>query len=105
MSEFKNVTAVKKANVYFDGKVTSRTVIFEDGERKTLGIMLPGDYEFGTGDKEIMEMLGGSMDVKLPNTDKFVTYKEGESFTVPANSKFSLIVKEVADYCCSYIKE
>ena len=105
MSEFKNVTAVKKANVYFDGKVTSRTVIFEDGERKTLGIMLPGDYEFGTGDKEIMEILGGSMDVKLPDSDKFVTYKEGESFEVPANSKFSLVVKEVADYCCSYIKE
>ena len=105
MSEFKNVTAVKKANVYFDGKVTSRTVIFEDGERKTLGIMLPGDYEFGTGDKEIMEVLGGSMDVKLPGSDNFVTYKEGESFTVPANSKFSLVIKEVADYCCSYIKE
>lgn len=105
MSEFKNVTAVKKANVYFDGKVTSRTIIFEDGERKTLGIMLPGDYEFGTGDKEIMEILGGSMDVKLLGSDNFVTYKEGESFTVPANSKFSLVVKEVADYCCSYIKE
>jgi uncharacterized protein YaiE (UPF0345 family) len=105
MSEFTNVTAVKKANVYFDGKVTSRTVIFEDGERKTLGIMLPGDYEFGTGDKEVMEVLGGSMGVKLPDSDKFVIYKEGESFTVPANSKFNLIVKEVADYCCSYIKE
>jgi len=105
MSEFKNVTAVKKANVYFEGKVTSRTVIFEDGERKTLGIMLPGDYEFGTGDKEVMEILGGSMDVKLPGSDKFVTYKEGESFEVPANSKFSLEVREVADYCCSYIKE
>ena len=105
MSEFKNVTAVKKANVYFDGKVTSRTIIFEDGVRKTLGIMLPGDYEFGTGDKEVMEILGGAMEVKLPGSDKFVTYKEGESFTVPANSKFSLVVKEVADYCCSYIKE
>nr|WP_312289640.1 pyrimidine/purine nucleoside phosphorylase [Clostridium chromiireducens] len=105
MSEFKNVTAVKKANVYFEGKVTSRTIIFEDGERKTLGIMLPGDYEFGTGDKEIMEILGGSMDVKLPDSDKFVTYKEGDTFAVPANSKFSLVIKEVADYCCSYIKE
>lgn len=105
MNEFKNVTAVKKANVYFDGKVTSRTIMFEDGERKTLGIMLPGDYEFGTGDKELMEILGGSMEVKLPDSDKFVTYKEGESFTVPANSKFNLIIKEVADYCCSYIKE
>ena len=105
MGEFKNVTAVKKANAYFDGKVTSRTIVFEDGERKTLGIMLPGDYEFGTGDKEAMEILGGAMDVKLPGSDKFVTYKEGDTFIVPANSKFSLIVKEVADYCCSYIKE
>lgn len=104
MNEFKNVTAVKKANIYFDGKVTSRTVIFEDGERKTLGIMLPGDYEFSTGDKEIMEILAGSMDVKLPGEDKFVTYKEGEEFIVPANSKYSLIIKEVADYCCSYLK-
>lgn len=105
MSEFKNVTVVKKANVYFDGKVTSRTVILEDGERKTLGIMLQGEYEFATGAKELMEVLGGSLDVKLPGADSYVTYKEGESFEVPANSKFQLIVKEVADYCCSYINE
>lgn len=103
MSEFNNVTAVKKANVYFDGKVTSRTIVFEDGERKTLGIMLPGEYEFGTGAKEVMEVLGGSLDVKLPGADNFVTYKEGETFEVSANSKFQLVVKEVADYCCSYI--
>ena len=45
MTEFKNVTVVKKANVYFDGKVTSRTVLFADGTKKTLGIMMPGDYE------------------------------------------------------------
>lgn len=105
MSEFKNVTAIKKANIYFDGKVTSRTVILENNEKKTLGIMLPGDYEFSTGDKEVMEILTGSMDVKLPGQDKFVTFKEGESFTVPANSTFNLIVKDVVDYCCSYIKE
>lgn len=105
MNEFNNVTAIKKANVYFDGKVTSRTIVFQDGERKTLGIMLPGEYEFGTNAKEIMEVLGGSLDVKLPETDNFVTYKEGEAFEVPANSKFQLIVKEVADYCCSYIND
>ena len=28
--DFKNVTVIKKANVYFDGKVTSRTVLFEN---------------------------------------------------------------------------
>lgn len=104
MKEFTNVTAVKKANVYFEGKVTSRTVLFPDGTKKTLGIMLPGEYEFGTGDKEIMEVLGGSMDVKLPGETAFRTYREGDSYEVPANSKFSLVIREVADYCCSYVK-
>ncbi len=103
--EFKNVTAVKKANIYFEGKVTSRTIIFQDGERKTLGIMLPGDYEFSTGDKEVMEVLTGSMDIKISGEDNFTTYKEGQQFTVPANSKFNCVVGEIADYCCSYIKE
>jgi len=56
MSEFQNVTVVKRANVYFDGKVVSRTVVFADGAKKTLGIMQPGEYEFSTGDKEIMEI-------------------------------------------------
>lgn len=104
MSEFKNVTIVKKANVYFDGKVTSRTVMFVDGTKKTLGIMMPGDYEFDTAAAEIMEMLGGSMEVLLPGADTWQTFSEGQSFEVPANSKFSLKVKEVADYCCSYLK-
>lgn len=104
MSQFDNVTVVKAANIYFDGKVTSRTVIFPDGERKTLGIMLPGDYEFGTGDKEIMEILAGNMDVKLPGSDAWLTITGGQTFEVPANSKFQLSVREVSDYCCSYVK-
>lgn len=101
--KFENVTIIKKANVYFEGKVTSRTVIFENGEKKTLGIMMPGEYEFGTNEKEIMEILGGSMDVKLPGEESYKKYSEGESFEVPANSKFQLIINEVSDYCCSYI--
>ena len=105
MSEFNNVTAIKKANIYFDGKVTSRTIVLEDGERKTLGIMLPGEYEFGTADKEVMEVLAGSLNVMLPGEQTFTVYKEGDAFTVLANSKFKLEVTEVADYCCSYIKE
>lgn len=104
MSEFKSVTVVKKANIYFDGKVTSRTVLFADGSKKTLGIMLPGEYEFGTENKEIMEILGGDLDVLLPGSDNWKTIKEGEAFEVPARSKFSLKVKSVTDYCCSYIK-
>jgi uncharacterized protein YaiE (UPF0345 family) len=104
MSEFKNVTVVKKANVYFDGKVTSRTVLFPDGSRKTLGIMLPGEYEFGTADRENMEILAGELDVLLPGSSSWRRVKAGEAFDVPANAKFNLKVISVADYCCSYFK-
>lgn len=104
MDRFENVTIVKKANIYFDGKVTSRTVLFDSGEKKTLGIMMPGEYEFGTAEKEIMEILAGNLEVLLPGNDKWRTIFGGESFEVPANSKFKLVVKELADYCCSYVK-
>ena len=104
MSEFKNVTVIKKANVYFDGKVTSRTVMFPDGTKKTLGIMLPGDYEFGTGAKEIMEILAGELDVLLPGEKEWKLFRGGDTFEVKADSKFSLKVKKVTDYCCSYLE-
>ena len=105
MRQFENVTLMKKANVYFDGNVTSRTVFFADGERKTLGIMLPGEYTFTTGYKEIMEILEGDMEVKLPGSDTFVSYKTGDIFEVPSHSSFDLRVREVSDYCCSYVKD
>lgn len=105
MSEFSNVTVVKKANVYFDGKVTSRTILFGDGTKKTLGIMMPGEYEFGTADKELMEILAGDMDVLLPNEKEWKKFVGGDSFYVAANSRFGLKVNSVVDYCCSYIKE
>jgi len=79
-------------------------VLFADGEKKTLGIMLPGEYEFGTADKEIMEILAGTLDVLLPGSDAWQTFTAGTSFTVPAQAKFQLKVTEVTDYCCSYIK-
>lgn len=104
MSEFTNVSVVKNANIYFDGKVTSRSVKFEDGSIKTLGIMLPGEYEFGTAEAEIMEILSGDLDVKLPNEESFKKVVGGESFEVIANSKFQLKVNTITDYCCSYIK-
>lgn len=105
MEQFQNVTVVKKANIYFDGKVTSRTVLFGDGTRKTLGIMLPGQYEFGTGDRELMEILAGSVRVLLPGETEWLTVEAGQSFQVPANSKFQIELKEPVDYCCSYLKE
>jgi uncharacterized protein YaiE (UPF0345 family) len=99
---FENVTVVKKANVYFEGKVTSRTVLFADGTRKTLGFMLPGDYEFNTGVSEVMEILNGEMKVLLPGRKDWQVFKPGDTFAVPANSSFKLKLEGVADYCCSY---
>lgn len=104
MSEFRNVTVIREANAYFDGKVTSRTILFSDGSRKTLGIMMPGEYEFGTADGEIMEILDGELDVLLPGEDSWITVKGGEEFAVPAQSRFNLRVHLLTDYCCSYIK-
>ena len=101
--QFNNVSIEKKANVYFNGNVTSRTVLFPDGTRKTLGIMMPGEYEFGTDSAELMGMLGGNMDVLLPNESEWKSYAEGDSFHVPAKSSFKLKVNTVVDYCCSYL--
>jgi len=99
---FVNVTVVKKANVYFDGQVTSRTVLFADGTRRTLGVMLPGDYEFNTAAPEVMEVLAGEMEVLLPGKTEWEVYRAGESYAIPANSSFKLHIVGVADYCCSY---
>jgi uncharacterized protein YaiE (UPF0345 family) len=104
MSQFTNITVVKKANVYFDGKVTSRTVLFPDGSKKTLGVILPGQYSFSTADKEIMELLAGALEVQFPGSTAWRKVKAGESFEVPANSKFAVKVASFADYCCSYVK-
>ena len=102
MSEITNITVIREANIYFNGKVTSRTVVFKDGSRKTLGIMLPGDYEFGTEAAEVMEIMAGELEVLLPGQESWKQIKGGDTFDVAANSKFSLKIKEVTDYCCSY---
>jgi uncharacterized protein YaiE (UPF0345 family) len=103
MSEFKNVTVVKEANVYFDGKVTSRSVIFQNGTKKTLGIMLPGEYEFNTDKKEIMEIMKGELDVMPPGAGQWKPIRGGESFEVPEKSSFKLKIKSLTDYCCSFV--
>jgi hypothetical protein len=104
MTQFEGVTVVKAANVYRDGKVTSRTVLFANGDKKTLGIIQPGDYEEYEGDREIMEILSGELEVKLPGSDVWQTITGGQSFEVPANAKFHLRAKTLTDYCCSYLK-
>ncbi len=102
MSQFSNVTITKEANIYFDGLVTSRTVLFSDGVKKTLGIMLPGAYEFKTDSKELMEILSGDLEIQLPG-EGWQKIAGGESFEVPSQSSFKLKIHKVTDYCCSYL--
>jgi uncharacterized protein YaiE (UPF0345 family) len=102
MSEFTHVTIVREANVYFGGAVTSRTVIFPDGTKKTLGIAQPGEYEFSTGAAELMEILSGELEYSIA-AGPWKAVKGGESFEVPANSKFTMKVAKLVDYCCSFL--
>lgn len=104
MSQFNNATVQKQANIYYDGKVTSRAVTLEDGLKVTLGIMLPGVYEFGTEGPETMEILSGKLKVLLPGAESWLDIDGTETFHVPGNSKFSLEIFTVTDYCCSYPK-
>jgi len=103
MNKFENVEVELAGNSYFDGAVTSRTVNFADGSKKTLGFMLPGEYEFGTAAAELMEITSGELDVKLPGSTEWIRVKGGASFDVPADSKFQVNVITITDYCCSYL--
>ncbi len=102
MDSLNNVSIVKKANIYYDGRVTSRTVKLADGSIQSLGIMLEGEYTFGTNEAEIMEILSGELDIRLENKE-WRTLNTPETFNVPANSSFDLKIHSVTDYCCSYI--
>jgi uncharacterized protein YaiE (UPF0345 family) len=102
MSEFEHVRVVQKANIYFDGKVSSRTLIFPDGSKKTLGLMLPGEYTFNTGAKELMEIFSGDLEVLLPPHSDWQHISGGQAFEVPENSSFTVRIHATTDYCCSF---
>lgn len=102
-TEFANVTAVAKANVYFGGKVVSHTIKLADGSKKTLGLIYAGEYHFGTDAPETMEMVAGNCRVKLDGSDGWKDYPAGTAFTVPGKSGFTIVVPtDIAEYVCSY---
>jgi uncharacterized protein YaiE (UPF0345 family) len=103
--EFENVKLVAKANVYHDGKVISYAFYLPDGSRKTAGVIFPGEYEFGTGDREIMKVTAGSLTALLPGKEEWETFPAGASFEIGANSSFKCKSGEVSEYVCSYVKQ
>ncbi len=103
--KLKEVAVDAKANIYFDGKVISHSVYFTDGSKKTLGLIYPGTYHFGTDAPERMEMIAGQCRVKLEGHTEWKNYKENESFDVPGKSSFDIEVSEgIAEYVCSFLK-
>ena len=105
MEEFINVNVHKLANIYFEGNVISRNIFLEDGSRKTLGVMLPGKYEFNTDARELMEIISGKLSLKLQNHDYWKLIKKGMNFNVPKNSSFEVEVFELVNYTCSYFDD
>ena len=102
MSQFDNVSVVKQANVYFDGKCVSHTVVFADGSKKSVGVIFPSQLVFNTGAPEIMEINSGVCKVKLAGETDWKTYQAGEQFSVPGNSKFDIETMETLDYVCHF---
>jgi purine/pyrimidine-nucleoside phosphorylase len=103
-AEFQNVTAVTKANIYFDGKVVSHAILFPDGSKKTLGLIYPGQFHFGTGKSERMELVAGQCTVKLDGSKKTTAYGAGQFFDVPAHSGFDIEISSgICEYICSYL--
>ena len=102
MSQFDNVSVIKKANVYFDGKCVSHTVLLADGTRKSVGVILPATLTFTTAAPEVMEILAGRCRVRQADTQTWHDYTSGTRFSVPANSHFEIEVLEALDYVCHF---
>ncbi len=104
MTSFPNVTVDAKANIYFDGRVISHTVHFTDGTKKTLGVIFPGKFHFGTAAPERMEIIAGSCEVVIDGTTEVVTVEAGSSFDVAGNNGFNITVTDgTCEYICSFL--
>lgn len=102
MTQFDNVSVIKQANVYFDGKCVSHTVVLADGTRKSVGVILPSHLVFTTGAPEVMEIIGGRCKVRLAGATDWTEYVAGQSFDVPGDSSFDIEALETLDYVCHF---
>lgn len=101
--KFENISVVKKSNVFFDGKCVSHSVLFPNGTRKTVGVILPNSQlTFNVGTPEVMEITSGTCEVKIAGESAFKTYTPGMQFNVAANSSFEIKTQDTVDYVCSF---
>ena len=101
--DFSDVTVSCKANIYFEGKVISHSITFQDGSRKTLGLIYPGNYKFETAAAEVMEIIAGECRVRIADQDSWQEFSAGTFFEVPENSSFTIeVAEETTEYVCSF---
>jgi len=102
-TQFDQVSVVKKANIYFDGKCVSHTVLLADGTKKTIGVIFPSSLVFNTGAAEIMELNAGKCRIRVKGDSEWSTYEGGQQFQVPADSSFEIETLETLDYVCHFV--
>lgn len=102
LNQFDAVSVITRANVYFDGKCVSHSIVLPDGTKKSLGVLLPACLTFTTGAAEIMETVSGSCRVRLKDESDWKEYGEGQSFSVPGNSSFEIEVTAPYHYICHF---
>ena len=104
MSSIANVTVDAKANIYFDGRVVSHTVRLADGAKKTLGLIYPGKFHFGTAAPERMEIIAGACKVVPDGASEVLEVAAGAAFEVAGNSGFTITVEDgICEYVCSFL--
>lgn len=95
-------TVTTQANVYFDGKCVSHTLVLADGSRKSVGVILPSTLTFNTGAPEVMECVAGDCEWRMAGTEAWTAIRAGEKFSVPANAKFEIRVAQAYHYICHF---
>ncbi len=102
-TRFEGVSVETRANVYFDGKCVSHTIVLTDGTRKSVGVILPATLTFETGAPERMETVAGACEVQLPGRDDWQRFGPGESFEVAGQASFQIRVEgEPYHYICHF---
>ena len=102
MTTLQNATVTKKANIYFDGKCVSHSLLLADGTKKSVGVIFPSSLTFNTGAPEVMEIVGGSCRVRLKDSQEWTSYAAGASFSIAANSAFDIETLETVEYVCHF---
>lgn len=103
MSEqFNQVSVLKNANIFFDGKCVSHTVLFADGSKKTLGIIFPSSLTFTTKVAELMEITSGTCRVKIGTDTEWTTVDAGQEFQVAAGETFEIATDAILQYVCHF---